>query len=419
MQRFEAGRWQIWGRRRLAGSPPDTFLFAISDPLLSGQCINPDVGGDPGNGDKWLVVWERQINAIDFDIHARTVRADTSMPPFTTFIDNSANTIHSMPQVSQSNGNGLTANPSWLVAYQFRFSATDEDIYGAALDANGTITTASRSIDNSPATDFVPSVSSPATDLPGTTPAFMVTYERQGPLEARARIIQETFGIGFLNLISPVSLTAAFGLGPFWVRTESDGCRFAVLSGSATIAVATLAMDNGSLVMHESPQSLAGIPSYPRIASKRSGGGPRTGYGIAYADLNWFPDRILITAYAGRAPGSSLARRVMGCNGLAIDAAGEPFLGEGVTFTLSNVGAGLPGFVFSSPAPASTAVCASCPLGVAQSGAVALIGSTFNVAIPCVPSFVGFTAAVQGFALGGGPCIASLRFSDTIDMTVR
>jgi hypothetical protein len=75
--------------------------------------------------------------------------------------------------------------------------------------------------------------------------------------------------------------------------------------------------------------------------------------------------------------------------------------------------------VFSSPAPASTAICTSCPLGVAQGGAVALLGGTFTVSIPCVAAFVGFPVAVQGFALGSGPCIASLRFSDTIDLTVR
>jgi hypothetical protein len=419
MQRYEAGVWQIWGRLRLAASTPHPIVFPISDPGLSGHCVNPDIGGDSGPGDKWLVVWERQLSATDFDIHARTVRADISLAPSTTFIENSAATIHSLPQVSQGNGNGLTSQPRWMVAYQFRFSATDEDIHGAVLDANGAITTPNQSIDRSVATDFVPSVSSPAVDLTTGSPLFMVTYERQSPLEARARVLQEVAAVGLVNQITPVSLTAAFGLGPFWVRTESDGCRFAVLSGSSSIDVATLALRNGALFLHEAPQTLPGIPSYPRIASKRSGGGPRTDYGIAYVDLNWFPDRILVTAYEGRTPGNDLVRRVMGCNGLGIDAAGGAALGETATFTLSNVGGDLPGFVFSAPVPASTAVCTSCPLGVAQSGAVALLGNPFTVAIPCNPSFVGGSSAVQGFALGSGPCIASLRFSDTIDLMVR
>jgi hypothetical protein len=414
MQKFDAGRWQIWGRRRLANSTPDSFVFTISDPLVPGECVNPDVGGDSGTGDQWLVVWERQLSASDFDIHAVRVRADTFQTG-TIFIANTAGTIHSQPAVSQSNGSGFAVSPSWLVAYQYRFSATDEDIHGAVVAQSGVITQPNTIIDFSASSDFVPSVSSPATDWSGGNPIFMVTYERQSPLEARARLLD----LNLANQIGPANLTQSFGLGPFWVRCESDGNRFAVISGAATISVATLGMASGALVMNDAPQPLPVVtPSWPRIASKRSGGGPRTDYGLAYVDENWFPDRIAVSAYGGYQPNAAVTRRVMGCNGLQIDAAGRAFLGESLTFSLSNLGIDLPGFLFSSPVPASTTVCSNCPIGVASAGAIVVFGPSLTVNLPASTAFVGFTAAVQGFAFGSGPCVATLRFSDTIDFTI-
>ncbi len=229
---------------------------------ILGDCVFPDIGGDSaatGTGDNFFVVWERQLNASDFDIHARMVRADISISQPTIFIENSANTIHSSPHVSQSNGNGFTLTPRWLVAYQFRFSATDEDIYGAVLAQNGTITRPSSIIDNSGFFDAVPSVSSPRTDMPSNDPLFMVTYERLSPQEGRARVLN----INFVNQVTPTGL-GRFGLGPFWVRAESDGCRFAVIAGDP-IGPTTLAMANGTLIRHDAPTALPGAPLYGRI----------------------------------------------------------------------------------------------------------------------------------------------------------
>lgn len=417
MQRFEAGRWQIWGRLRLADSAPHPIVFPISDPALSGHCVFPDIGGDPadsGPSTKWLVVWERQISAVDFDIHARTVNADTSMAPATTFIENSANTIHSLPHVSQSNGNGISPTPRWVVVYQFRFSATDEDIYGAVLDRNGTITRSSSAIDTSPFVDLVPSVSSPAMDSSNGDPLFMVTYERQSPLEGRARVLN----INFLNHVSPTGL-GQFGLGPFWVRAESDGCRFAVLTGLTTISVATLALANGSLVRHEGPQALPGVPAYPRIASKRSGGGPRTDYGIAYVDDAPTPNPIVIAAYRGHVPGSGVTRRPMACGGLGIDASGRPFLGEELRFELANTGSDVVGQLLGVPA-AAFPICFGCSLGVNLSGPLVNFASVRQLVLrlPCDVGLLNATLAVQGYGAGSGSCLGTMRFSDTLDFTI-
>jgi hypothetical protein len=417
MQRFQSNVWSIQGRLRLAGQAVHPIVFQINDPALSGNCVNPDVGGDSadtGTCDKWCVVWERQLTATDFDIHGRLVRADTSMSTPTLFIENSAASIYSLPQVSQSNGNGLTSSPRWMVVYQFRFSATDWDVYGCAIDLNGTIATTNTPIDTSTLNDLVPCVSSPNTDFTGN-PLFLVTYERQSPLEARARLLSA----GFVNQIAAINMTASFGFGPFWVRPESDGNRFAVLTGSATISVGTLAYTGSALVLHEAPQALPGIPSYPRICSKRSGGGPRTDYGIAYIEESPVPDRIGITAYRGHAPIAGASRRVMGCQGLQIAVAGRPFLGESLTFSLANVGLDLPGMAFGLPVPASTTFCSACPLGIdLNAGVTAVIGTSWTIQVPPAAVLVGAGGAIQGFGLGSGPCVHTLRFSDTIDFTV-
>lgn len=414
MQRLQGAQWQIWGRRRLATSTPQPELFPISDPSTSGHCVFPDVGGDPdgsGPARSWLVVWERQYSATDFDIHARIVEADTSMQP-TLFIENSTNTIYCLPAVSQSNGAGMSSAPHWLIAYQFRFSPTDWDIYCAAVSATGVLTTRSTNIDTSLFLDTVPSVSSPATDGSSADPLYLVTYERAAPAEGRARVLD----LRLANRITPTSL-ARFGLGPLWVRAESDGCRFAVLAGNP-IGPTTLALANGTLVRHDAPTALPGVPSSGRIASKRSGGGSTTDYGIAYVDEAPNPDQIWVAAYRGHA-GGGITRRATACLGLAIAFAGEGMLGETLRFTLTGTGTDLVGHVLGLPA-AALPVCPGCSLGVDVSGPlVNFPGSRLDLPVPCDANLVGLALAVQGYAFGSGTCLGSGRFSDTIDFTIR
>jgi len=416
MQRMQGAQWQIWGRRRLANSTPQPELFPISDPAVPGHAVFPDVGGDPdeaGPERQWLVVWERQFSASDFDIHARIVRADTSMTPFTIFIENSANTIHSLPHVSQSNGGGFSPTPRWLVVYQFQFSATDNDIYGAVLDRNGAITRASSAIDTSPFDDAVPSVSSPATDFANGDPLFMVTYERQSPMEGRARVLN----LNFVNQVTPTGL-GQFGLGPFWVRAESDGCRFAVIAGDP-IGPTTLAVANGNLVRHDPPTPLPGVPLYARIASKRSGGGVHTDYGIAYVDSAPAPDAIMVAAYRGHVPSGGVTRRAMACGGLGIDSDGRAFLGEALHFDLSNTGADVVGQLLGVPAP-GLPLCFGCSLGVDVNGPLINFANLRQLVLrlPCDLFLLGARLAVQGYGAGSGTCLGTFRFSDTLDFTI-
>ncbi|MFO1077473.1 MAG: hypothetical protein U1E73_07080 [Planctomycetota bacterium] len=420
-QRYEQNRWQIYGRLRLAGSFPHPIVFPISDPAGLGQCTNPDIGGDPGSGDRWLVVWQRELNATTINIHTRTVFADTSLGNLTAIV-NTANAIHSLPSVSQSNGNGLTPSPSWMVVYQYRYSSTDWDIYGAAVSLTGILVTSHAPIDTSTLSDLVPTVSSPLTDHPGTVPGFFVTYERQGPYEARGRIVSPSLANAFVNGITPLSLTQNFGLGPFWVRAESDGCRIAVVTGAATITVATLALNGGALSLHEAPVPLILVPDSPRIASARSGGGRRTRYCIAYADVINPQSVIRAVTYDGRQPGNDVVRRQLGCTSFHIDPTGHPYLGETFTCSLSNLPSGLYGIVEGLSQPASTILCAPCPIGVNLAGPVAnfLLAGSANQAIPCSPGLVGVTLSMQGYAFFSAlSCPSGVIFSDAIDFTIR
>jgi hypothetical protein len=417
-QRFIAGKWEIYGRLRLAGQGVHPNIIPISDPSFGGHCINPDIGGDPaetGTADNWLVVWQRELSTTDYDIHGRIVRIDTAMPAGPIMIENTGASIYSMPSVSQSNGNGFATAARWMVVYQYRFSATDQDIYGCSLNQAGAIAAANQPVDTSTANDLVPTVSSPNTTAASGNPLFLVTYERQNPFDARARLLSAQF----VNQIPPVNLTQAFGLGGFWVRAESDGNRFAVLNGAAGISVATLAYTGSALVLQEAPQPLPTAPAYARLCSKRSGGGSVTDYGIAFIDTNWAPDRIGVSAYRGHTPGAETTRRVMGCGNLQITATGRPFLGESLLFQLANVGFDIPGFAFGMPVPATNVLCAPCPIGVSLNGVTVLLGASLSITIPTSIALVDYTAAVQGLAFGSGPCVASLRFADTIDFSVR
>lgn len=69
--------------------------------------------------------------------------------------------------------------------------------------------------------------------------------------------------------------------------------------------------------------------------------------------------------------------------------------------------------------PASTALCAACPIGVSPVGVILVPGTTLSVLVPTNLALVGYTASVQGFALGSGPCGPALRFSDTFDVVIR
>lgn len=418
MQRFENARWQVWGRLRLANQGVHPILFPISDPTVPGNALSPDVGGDPapsGVADNFLVVWQRDLSANDSDIHGRLVRVDTALVGGTIAIEDSIVGVFALPNVSNSNGNGFATVARWMVVYQYRHSATDWDIYASSLEQNGAIAGPSQVVESSAANDLVPSVSSPNTDLANGIPFFLITWERQNPPEARARLVNSNL----TTVFSSPNLTAAFGLGPFWVRAECDGNRFAVLHGSTTIQVATIVYTGSVWLQQEPSVPLPGTPEFPRLCSKRSAGGQRTDYGIVYTDVALNPDRTALCIYEGRAPTSGVVVHSLACNGLGIDHNEANNIGETIVFQLTNLGTDIPTIAFGTPTPPSNLICGSCPLGVSTNGMVLTVGSTLAIAIPPSWWLVGHTFAVQGVAFGSGPCVLQFRTSDACEFTLR
>lgn len=416
-----AAHSRIWGRARDAGSQAVGAPFQISESFIAGNCYNADIGGDPSpaaSGNQWLVVWEREFSANDFDIHGRRVNFNATFQGTTLLIENSSASVFRRPSISQSNGNGLHGSPMWLVAYDLRFNATDYDIFAAALSQSGVVVP-STAVDTSAADDEFAWVSTPATDFGGSAPLFMLGYQHlNAPAHATVRLLRpSSLGI-FINEINPVDLTTLLATTGSYVRCESDGNRFAVVASIGNY-LATLAFTSTQLVVHEGAQPLPGLPAYTRLVSKRSAGGPRTEYCAVDEDRSFNPYRIMVTSYSGHAPGSGVTRRTLACNGLHIDSSGRAFLGEQLNFALTNTGSDIPGFAFGAPIAASVGLCPQCPIGVDVASAIVIVGASLAVPILTTSSLVGAQFSVQGFGLGSGPCIATLHFSDALDFTVQ
>jgi hypothetical protein len=399
-------QFTVWGRTLDAVAPFSTSALIPISPASTADQLSVDVGGDSGNGTRWTVVW-RHGN----DIHARQVFADASLASNTIPIESTSAACIS-PQISLSNGNGLTGRPCWCIVYSLWVSDTNWDVYGAVLDNNGVILAPHSPIHRASTNDPYTYVSSPLTDA-GPVPAFLVSYERQvSPPEMMAKVIDANFA----TVVPEVNLTRRYGFSGIYCRVESDGIRFAASCQiGTTMRIGTLAMVAGDLVLHETLQDM-GTGDSPAIASRRSGGGAPTEYGVVFDTTN-APARATLVLYQGRAPAGGVSRRSTNC-GLGINYNGRPFLGEQITFTLTNTGSDLPGFVVGFPAPALQ-LCGNCNLGLDLTKAMIPFPAPMSLVLPRDPIFVGATLSAQGYAIGSGACFGGLRVSDTYDLTIQ
>ncbi len=203
-ERGAAGSRAIWGRVVSAADGATGSQFEISDSAVTGEKINPDLGGDPFIGAlpvHWLVAWERVAAAADHDIHARLVTpsaATTAVPEGSTiFLDNSTSTLDINPAVSPSN-----LAFAWVVVWQ-RDLAND-DIFGARVFFDGSILHTTFPVDNTAADTQHPSV---ATPFP--TSRYVVVYEEApGVLsDIRARVFDDVTVLaeGDLTLIENIA----------------------------------------------------------------------------------------------------------------------------------------------------------------------------------------------------------------------
>jgi hypothetical protein len=145
----------------------------------SGDKLNPDVGGDPALAPPtyFMVVWERVFASTDHDVHGRIVNANGTLAgPGTILIDNSGGTLDTQPAISKSDGHPPFSTQNWTVVWQRDYLGVHQQIFGAQLLWDGSLTHATFPIDAT--SDFVrnPRVSS-LLDGDGVTRPYMVVDE--------------------------------------------------------------------------------------------------------------------------------------------------------------------------------------------------------------------------------------------------
>lgn len=204
--------------------------FSISGNEI-GDKLNPDVGGDPvlSAPTYYFVVWQRNYSASDQDIHGRLVNSNGTNQSGTIFVDNSSNTIDTVPAISKSDGHAPFTTQNWTIVWQRFYFGTQEQVWGAQYLWDGSLTHATFPIDQGDHC-LAPSVSS-LSDGDGFTRPYMVSFQVQGQQQTDWDIIGAIFeGTQFVvgtDIGNQVSL-ATLSSNQIHPRVDCDGKHFSV-----------------------------------------------------------------------------------------------------------------------------------------------------------------------------------------------
>jgi hypothetical protein len=431
-QRGVAPARQIWGRTREAGSSVLGNQFEISVNGGSGDKFNPEVGGDPHPAGVvcWNVVWQRNLSATDSDIHAQMINEQGSLHGGLILVDNSGNTLDTDPAISKSDGNAPAGSQNWTIVWHRQFNPGDGDIHFARIRWDGAMTTTSSILDNSTLNHTNPTVSSPTDELSGNRYTLVCCELENGAGGEHDIVGMLVRGATKLVTRNLSALDGQFQsrdqLSP---HVDSDGVRFLVAWAEQysgfdwDVRASTYHMIYGSQLAVSDVRVALGFTGTaeqnPRVTSIRSAGGVNTRYAAVwdyeFSATDW---DIQGAIYDGvGAGGFNLVPT--GCGGLGMATAGNAALGGVASFQMTGVGANTPLIMFSLPINPLT-VCVGCGLGVNLNLATIMAGSTLNLPIPPEGAFVGGTLAVQGFTYGTGPCVGGqIKMSDTALFTIR
>lgn len=417
------GQTQVWHLVRDANPGGSaTALQLTSSPTAPGPAFSADVGGDPAatGGSPFAVVWV-QPNSPANTIQLRWIQAN-GQPVGTapTQLVNWGNAFSNL-RLSKSNGRGQVQDPMWLAVFSMTMSSSNFDT--AALPilpfGSGGGGGVPATIESGVADDRNPSVTIPFAG-PGGATRFAITSERQNPRQPRVAVYEPITQ----SVVGRTDL-GTLGVGPYWLRLQSDGLRFVCTSSpdaltvEARTLVCTGATPQWSVV--DGPHPLTGTPLVPSIASAAASGGGLTEYGIAYVDAAQPGGRTTVVRFDGREDGWYLSVTGTGCQGLQLDWTGTPTLGSTVTFPLSNFGGDLPVLAFGEPTNMPVPLCGPCQIGLRLDRPIAMFPglSLLSITIPPQLDLVGYLFAVQGIAVGSGTCLGALKLSDTWWMRVR
>ncbi len=254
-----------------------------------GEKHDPDVGGDPRlfGSTFFCVVWERDFSPTDTDIHARLVTGAGTLVGGGSFnIDNSGGTLDSKPSISKTDGVPPTATQNWIVAWVRASTPTDDDVYGARVRWDGTITSSTFAIASTAANERLPTVSEPLDPVAGQPRKWLAAYTMGSSL--RFRSFDDTSVVSTLDLAAgSVQSFSAPDLsidGRLWqvAFTQRNNT---VPFADTDVRAASLNDVGGVLAFSETMTPIADSVSEnelrPRIASTMAGPDPFRSY-IAY-----------------------------------------------------------------------------------------------------------------------------------------
>ncbi|MCC7063963.1 MAG: hypothetical protein IT456_14235 [Planctomycetes bacterium] len=396
-----------------------------------GDKINPDVGGDMDYQapSYFTVVWERVASASDHDVHSKQVTVAGAVRTTTPILIENSTTFESFPRISKTNGIPPYAAMAWGIVWETRYSATDQDLYGATMRWDGTVTVASHSIDTGTYNSWRPTVSSP-TDGSGSR-YNLVTFEVDsagpGTTDIRGNLLDQSGAYqGSWDLSQNVN-----GAWPQYAPTvDSDGARFVVgwtqiYGGSGTDADTVLTTFGFNPVAGLTLQDSA-YPGYSTdaeydlsITCTHAAGSGAGRYGACWTRAQIAaPNDYSIEArlYDGMSSQGGLSTRATGCGTDAdYQTFGAPLLGGWVHLS-QYATAGLRGYVFGFPTSVPVSGCAGCTIGVTGNST---LGSEMQIEIPADSSFLGMQLACQGFSFASGNCFGTVSLSNTLDLVLR
>lgn len=432
----------IWGRTlTYAHAAATTLTPSAQFPIGSGPGSDPDVGGDPNPSPplpgNYCVTWQGNFGAVLFNL----VQTNASVSSTSGTVLNPAGTHATNAALSKSCGVGAYGTRQWIVAWQLRYSAIDEDIYASRIALDGTVLAPGFPIDASPQVETNPEVSS-LTDLIAGAERFAVVYERAvppiGPLPAR----QQIFGrvcTDSTPLSGDVNLSQLLSTDPLGDQldpcVDTDGTRFvvgftedpAILSQDLVPYLATVHVINDTFGYTELPVALSSYPGRDenlRVASERSGGTFTPRY------VATFQTEVLATGassvsgayYMGHlaaGPTSYFSHQIPGCGPLTMDASGLPALANTFYLDLTNVQS-IPVIAFGDWI-APTPLCANCQLGVDPASMQLFVTTHLAITVPQEAALIGAQFGTQGIdLLAPNGCTSPLAFtlSDMIMVTL-
>jgi hypothetical protein len=229
------------------------------------------------------VVWQHTVTSSSSDILARLVTADSLVHTGAITLGHGTSNPVGNPTISKTDGLAPDPLQDWNVVWTSNQSLFDNDLYGAQVHWDGTITSPVFPIDTSSNNTSSPSVTSPTTASPRK---WLVAYQRSpalGDVEIFGKLYEGTTLLDTADL----SLTSGAPIGEIQLApsADCDGTSFVVANtesyqGSSTdydVYISTFSAVGTQIETAEGHVNLAftsAAEDQVEIATAGSAGGP-------------------------------------------------------------------------------------------------------------------------------------------------